>query len=262
MLLLATLLTADPAHAGHEHSSSSHVRPAEQGSVRIDNTTRKTLNIWCDGEFLAAVGSGRTILRLPEGRIDLVARTSDRVVDTVSVTVRSDRQVSWNIDRPTSGVLVVENPLPIDVLVELPDGRSRRVEAYGSLRWAGMDLGDCDIVVRRVGGEFLQRRSVTIGAWDDTELRVKKPAAGMLLVSNPLPHSIAVYVDGRKKATIAAYGTKVLYLSPGDARVDLVEPGRYGGRLKSRVVDIDRYDMARLSSETAVASSTCHRRPR
>ena len=263
MLLLATLLTANPALAGHEHSSSRHVRPASQGSVLIDNTTRKTLSIWSDGQFLAAVGSGRTVVRLPEGRVDLVARADDRVVDRISASVRSDRQVSWTVEKPATGILRVENPLPIDVFVELPDGRSRRVEANGSISWAGMDLGDCQITFRRTDGALLQRKQVHIGAWEATRVKVKKPSTGIVLVQNDLPYAVVVYVDGRKKVTLGAYESRQIHLAPGQVRVDLVDGRGHGGRIESAQVDVDRYRTSTVSTGTPrVASSSCHMRPR
>lgn len=194
MFFLAAMLTANPALAGHEHSSSHHVRPASKRS---------------------------------------------------------------------SGTLVIDNPLPIDVVVELPDGRSRHVEAHGSTRVVGVDLGHCVLVFRRKGGKVLQRKEVHIGAWSDNRVTVKAPTTGMLMVQNSLPYEVIVYIDGRQNTTLSAYGTRVIYLAPGDVRVDLVDARGHGGRIASNSVRIDRYQMVTVSAEQPrVASSTGHQRPR
>jgi hypothetical protein len=248
MTLLLALLSAHPAAAqsherpqgrGHQRPDHAHVRT---GELQLQNHTRRTLDLYVDGTWWCSVAPGRATISLPEGDHRVRLELDGRLVKRASVDIDPWDASKLHVDAPDSASVRVVNPLPIDVIVELPYGGTHRIAAESSLTLDGMPVGTLNLSVRRVSGHALSNLSVDVDAWDGGSTRVRKPSTGLVELVNNESFDLAIYIDGTRYGRVDAGAVRMVELGLGDHRVDLVdERGRYDSTLYSRRVDVERY---------------------
>ncbi len=161
------------------------------------------------------------------------------------------------------GSIRVVNPLPMAVLVELEDGRTRRVEARQETIFTGVPVRDWDVAIRRTSGELLERVDLRVQPDRTTTTVVKPPELGLVVIDNNSSRALTVYVNGRSKGSVGAYDRMTLQLGPSSVRVDLVdEGGRADILVRSEELTVDLFKTARLTQGSQAVANACHARPR
>jgi hypothetical protein len=162
-----------------------------------------------------------------------------------------------------TGSIRVVNPLPMPVLVELEDGRTRRVESRAETVFTGMPVRTHALAIRRTSGELLDRVDLKVRPDSPATTVVKPPELGLVVVDNNSARPLTVYVNGRRKGTVGAYDRMTLQLGPSSIRLDLVdEGGRTGVLVRSEELKVDLYKTARLTQGQQAVANACHSRPR
>lgn len=248
MTLLLALLSVQPAAAqGHQRpQSKDHQRPSHghvrTGELQVQNHTRRTLDLYVDGAWWCSVTPGKSLISLPQGDHRVRLELDGRLVKRASVDIDPWDISTVRVQAPDSASVRVVNPLPIDVIVELPYGGTHRIAADSSLVLDGMPVGTLDLKVRRVSGHALSSLSVDVDPWDGGSTRVRTPSTGLVELVNNESFDLAIYIDGTRYGRVDAGAARMVELGLGDHRVDLVdERGRYDTTLYSRQIDVQRY---------------------
>lgn len=227
--------------------------PVDFGLVRIDNQTGRPAELRIDGMPASRLGLAGSFavhesreLRLPLGRHDLalVDARSGVELDRMSFNTIAFRDHSWTAAAPRIGDLVLTNPLPMAVVVEVPGRGDLTLAAGQSRTLVGLPVGSMLVSVHRQGGETLADLRVAVAPYEQARLVVPVPTLGVVEVSNLTGRAAALHVDGRTISTLAAGQARRLSLTPGDHRVELLDDR--GRRLESRLVRVDRYVDQRL----------------
>ncbi|MCP4809430.1 MAG: hypothetical protein GY913_18625 [Proteobacteria bacterium] len=161
----------------------------------------------------------------------------------------------------SSGVVLVDNRSgrSLDLYV---DGRFVETVRSGksSVR---LSLGQ-HVLALKAGDRTIESRSVNVRSGSTASLRVDKPDAGIVVLTNHEHYDVVVYVDGKQRTRIEAHGSTTIHIH-GEARIDLVDERGSDRMLTSRMVNVDCFDVVGISWGSAVASastSSGHVRPR
>ena len=154
------------AHSDHHGHSHSHARPAQSGTVKIKNSTGRSLDLYVDGRFVQSVRSGTTSVRLSLGSHAIALKSGDRTIERRSVDVRAHSVATIKADKPTSGVVIVSNHEHYDVWVYVDGRRHSRIAANGSTELHIHGQARIDLVDERGTDRMLTTRSVDVGYYD------------------------------------------------------------------------------------------------
>lgn len=215
------------------------------GTLRIDNDRSESVRIFVAGphgeyDYLATVPahSDRDI-RMGVGtvRLEVVGR-ANRVLERDTVQIRAERLAIVEVEE-ARGSIVVDNPLPIPVVVEASRGQRRTIAARSSVRFTELAPGRFELMVRRTSGEWIGRVDTTIREARTVHAVVPEPRTGLATIRNREEHAIRVYVDGQYRGTLSPRASERLVLRPGSHEVRAVTV--HGHIIFDRWVEVDRY---------------------
>ena len=129
-----------------------------------------------------------------------------------------------------------------------------------------LPLGHTHLVAMS-GEDQLARAEVTVDDHHRVSFEIEDTivrATGSVMVQNMRPYRVAVYIDGRRRGSLSAWGTRTYTVDTGSTRVELRdERGHHSYSVLSRRVDVGRYETVTVQASSAVASSNSgHQRPR
>lgn len=264
LLASAPALAHGPQDEDRADRDRTHVRPeAAAVTVRIDNDVGRAITITADGRQIAVVPAGsRERVTVPRSVDRLEARVGSRQVGLLRL---DGRDATWEVERPTFTSVLINNPLPIAVVVTL-DGASRTVASESSLLFSGVDVGASTIVTRRVSGELIDRETVMLSAFDDLRFQVERPDEGLVEVLNRWSTDLEVTINGRVVDVLEPGEQATYSVRAGRADVSLTRLdrlGREGAEVYDERLLVDRYETERIATGPSGRSHAhTHRPPR
>lgn len=206
----------------HERSTTRvDALPEESALVRLVNASGVEADFVLDGREIAELRAGETrLVRVPLGSADLRAEARGLTLEAERVFLRPFQETTLVAEAPMFSSLVVDNPLPIAVEVEV--GRSERVvEPYGRAVFEHVPVGTVEVETRRLGGELLGEACVRVSAWTAARLVVEPPATGLVRLQSEDDDALRVYANGRVVATLAPMGVALVSLPVGGVALEM-----------------------------------------
>jgi hypothetical protein len=254
----------------HEYRSVRlDARPPESGRIRVVNETGVRATVLDNGREVAELAPGTSrILTVPLGRNDVHVIAAGITVESEHLIVNAfdDDTVVGRV--PRFADLVVKNPLPFAVDVQVDGRPSRRVSAYGSVVLDDVRTGRTEVTVRRTTGQVVDQSNVSVDPFRGGYMRVDVPNTGLVKLESADDDMLRVTLDGRLVATMAPFQQVTLALPVGAGFLEVRE---MDGRLVHRTMievdplrevgvgfgEVERYDRGqhRRSEPEAVS---CH----
>lgn len=215
------LLTQQVALRGGDHQLI-RLAPVDEGLVRVDNRTGRDATLVVDGRSMMRVPSGASV-EAPTmlGRVSLSLVDNGRALASTSLAVGPYQDIIWRAEAPKTGDLLVQNPLPMPVLVQDSRGRVTTVAARSQARLLDLPVGHASLELRRATGEPLARLSAEVRPYDVSALTVPTPRDGLVAIINADNRPVSVYVDGVRTLSVAPRESARVLLSLGRHRVQI-----------------------------------------
>ncbi len=195
--------------------------PVTAGKLRLVNDSGAEASFRVEGREVAELSPGESrLVTVPLGPVDLRVTARGVELEDEHLVVRPFVEATLVAEPPAFAQLVVDNPLPIPVEVDLGHCE-RRVEAFGRTVFERVPVGTLSVQTRRLGGELLDRERVTVRAWSGAHLVVDTPNTGLVRLESQDDDLLRVFVDGRVVATLAPLQVTNLELPVGNAYLEV-----------------------------------------
>lgn len=232
-----TLFATDVRVRDHR-SVRLDARPPAAGKVRVINDTGVMATVFANGHEVAELAPRASrILTVPLGYNDMKMVAEGLTIESERLVVNPFGEDTVVGRAPRFADLVVSNPLPFAVQVELERGATRRVPAYGSVVFDDVAVGRTDVTVSRLGGQLVDRDSVDVDPFHGARMRVDLPTTGLVKLESADDDMLRVTLDGRLVATLAPFQETTLLLPRGPGYLEVRE---LDGTLVMRtIVEVD-----------------------
>jgi hypothetical protein len=212
--------------------------PPSVGKVRVVNDTGVMASVLDNGREVAELAPGSSrILTVPLGRNDVHIVAEGITVESEHLVVNAFGDDTVVGRAPRFADLVVTNPLPFAVDLQLDRGGGRRVGAYGSVVFEDVRVGVVDVTVRRLGGQLVERESVRVDPFRGARMRIDAPSTGLVKLESADDDMLRVTLDGRLVATMAPFQEVTLLLPRGPGFLEVRELD--GTLVERTMVDVD-----------------------
>lgn len=246
--LRGRVLEQDTVHLSPRGAATVEIERVYSGRLVVDNPLDRPVELHVDGRRLALLAPfARDSLALPAGtvRVELVL-PGGRVVASGTERLSPHQVASWSPHPALVGELILDNPLPIAVLVSDARGRSWTLRPGARVELRDLPEGPHRFVATRLDGpEVVGELRAHVEAFEAARAAVPAPRTGVLVVGNARHRAVEVRVDGRSVALAGALAETRLELAPGVHRVELVST-RSGRVVEVLRVEVDRYAARRI----------------
>jgi len=244
LALAALLMTgaAASAHGPDDRPAPVDVPGPLVGSIELTNERDRPVQIYVDGRFALELRARTTdaIERVPNG-IRLVSYIGAGVREgarwqTDRVEVREGRRSSLRI-APLRGQVAIVNSAEVDLQLTLGDIELGLVKAGRELLSPPLPEGNYRLSAAPVGWNRMkpQLQDVTIVAGETVRADIRSFAA-TLVVSNPFPRRVTVWIDGARITRLERMESeRIGRLQPGRVLVELRDDRRV---LASEMVEL------------------------
>ncbi len=199
----------------------------DQGELTVRNATGRGGRLVIDGVDRGPIDPGAVrSLRLRPGTFSVLIRQSDRVLDSVNLSLRAGDRRSWVAQAPTVADMSLRNPLPVAVRVKVEGRPSVMLEPGDRELLRGLPVGRTDVQVFGPGERLLSRSELVIDPFDGASFLVPMPSDGPVRLVNMGDRSMDVLADGRLVATIAPRAEATIILPIGRVELTLRERAR------------------------------------
>lgn len=214
-------LFAQTVRVGSRGVTHVDATPAEVAQLRLINASGAETEFVLDGREIAELRAGESrIVSVPLGSAELRAFARGVQLESDRVFLRPFEETTLVAEPPAFAQLVVDNPLPIAVEVEVGHSE-RRVEAFGRTVFERVPVGTVQVETRRLGGELLDCERVQVYAWSGAHLTVESPSTGLVRLASEDDDVLRVYADGRLVATLGAFATVTVPLPVGNMALEM-----------------------------------------
>ena len=230
--------------------------PVSEGLVRVENRTGRDATLLVDGQSQGLLQNGESteaVTRL--GRVTLTLSDRGRTLSQTSLAVGPYQDLRWSAAAPAFGTLLINNPLPITVLVEDARGRTFTVSARGRVELSGLPIGLATVTATRASGELLGRVKLLVDPYDVGAWTVPAPTSGSVALSNRGGEPVSVWIDGARTVNLAPRADSTVTLSLGAHRVQIRDTA--GRLVLDTRVSVSPYDAA-LVAFSAGSSPSHH----
>ena len=209
------------------------------GSIEITNERDRSVQIYIDGRFVLELRARTTdtLERVPNGiRLVSYVGSDGARAQTDRVEVREGRRASLRI-APLRGQVAIVNRAEVDMRVTLGEIELGVVRAGRDLITPPMPAATYRLVAAPIGWKRVapQSQEVIVVAGETVRAEIR-PLAATLVVSNPFPRAVVVFIDGQRVTKLGRLESeRVQNLEPGPARVELRDDRRV---LAAEVIDL------------------------
>lgn len=246
LVLIATMLVAGGAGSLSGPLARAHgpderpvpVQPGEPanlpgpltGSLEITNERDRPVQIYLDGRFALELRarSTDTLERVPNGvRLVSYVGSDGARAQTDRVEVREGRRSSLRI-APLRGQVAIVNRAEVDMRVSLDEQDLGVLRVGRDLVTPPMPAGTYRLVAAPVGWKRAapQAQEVVVIAGETVRAEIR-PLAATLVVSNPFPRPVVVFIDGERTTRLGRLESeRIPNLEPGATRVELRDDRR------------------------------------
>lgn len=234
----AQTLFATEVHVRDHRSVRLDARPPSAGKVRVVNETGVMARVFDNGREVAELAPGGSrILTVALGYHDVHMIAEGITVESEHFVVNAFGSDTVVGRAPRFADLVVSNPLPFPVTVEVEDGPARRVAAYGKTTFEDVPAGRNEVTVRRLGGHFVDAEVVSVSPFHGARMRVDEPTTGLVTLESADDDMLRVTLDGRLVATMAPFQEVTLLLPRGHGFLEVRELD--GSLVERTMIDVD-----------------------